>query len=501
MLWRNTADIEQQLVRTRPGLTQPSVSFEALDQFSSENYQQLVTSMISDLSSAVLGNSHVAEIPLLKLSTGGCDNKSSRVFQESSGSLWEPVENSLSKHTSRQRAAVPSPSNFSISAVEPLHYLGIAPTVQSAQLLQDFLKIVSKYAMSIDGNASPNFYNDYWVPWSVKSPLLAHLGILTAAIWQAEAQKIPSGQSPIALHYKVKSIELLNKMLENRNSATSTEAIAAVVSLLVNEWFWLNRDIVQRHMAGLKVMIRLRGGLDELGTNGFPRKLVLHNDYNVACSYEIEPTFLHDVSARPEHPVEMSIPFVVSEREFGSCAEHLQIGKETAAILDDMRFLFLALIKHVEDDTREEEQRRLITTAKWVRDRIMSLPEGSEVDSPLASDHIYRSCRIAALIYSKAIVERTPLSRVCTPQYLNLLWGSMWQVKLSRWKQTPGIFFFVLASVLSAAEDAPHGRFTKAMFRTTTSFIGLDYFELIDAALMALVKLQRWLRTGGGGNM
>jgi hypothetical protein len=189
----------------------------------------------------------------------------------------------------------------------------------------------------------------------------------------------------------------------------------------------------------------------------------------------------------------MSIPFVTSEWDFGLCTEQLQISKETASILDDMRFLFLALAKHVEDDTREE--RKLMTTAKWIQRHILSLPDGSDVDSPLASDHIYKSCRVAASIYCKAIVERTSLSNICTLQDLNLLWASMWQVKLSRWKQTPGVFFFVLASVISVAEDAPHGRFTKAMFRTTTSFIGLDYFELIDAALMAVVKLQRWLRT------
>lgn len=205
---------------------------------------------------------------------------------------------------------------------------------------------------------------------------------------------------------------------------------------------------------------------------------------------------MHDVSARPEHPVEMSIPFVISISDFGNCTEQLQIREETAAILDDMRFLFLVLTRHVEDDTREEERRKLISTAKWVQGRIVLLPDGLDVVSPLASDHIYKSCRVAASIYCKAIVERTPLSKVCTAQDLNQLGASMWQVKLSRWKQTPGIFFFVLASVLSAAEDAPHGRFTKAMFRTTTSFIGLDYFELIDAALMAVVKLQRWLRRG-----
>jgi hypothetical protein len=34
------------------------------------------------------------------------------------------------------------------------------------------------------------------------------------------------------------------------------------------------------------------------------------------------------------------------------------------------------------------------------------------------------------------------------------------------------------------------------MFKTATSFIGLDYFDFVDAALMGFVKLQ-WLRTEG----
>jgi hypothetical protein len=380
-------------------------------------------------------------------------------------------------------------------------------------IVHTVLNIITKYVVSIDGNPSPNYYNDHWVQWSVKSPLLAHLGILTAAIYQAEAQKIPPEKSAVALRYKVKSIELLNEMLGDKNTATSSEAIAAVIYLMTNEWYWSNHDVVQRHLKGLKEMIRIRGGLDDLGMSGFLRKMVLQyvsknlfstnqisnilrsTDYNVACSYDIEPSFPHEVSARPQHPLEMSIPFVTSEQDFSSSTEQLQISEEIAAILDDMRFLFLALVKHLEQNPSEQEQLRLKTTATWIRDRITLLPDGSAVDSPLASDFIYKSCRIAALIYCKGIIERTSLSKVCTLKELNRLWANMWQVKLSRWKRIPGIFLFVILSALSAAEDAPHGRFIKSIFKTTSAYVGLDYFELLDAALMAFVKMQRWLRT------
>jgi hypothetical protein len=57
----------------------------------------------------------------------------------------------------------------------------------------------------------------------------------------------------------------------------------------------------------------------------------------------------------------MSILFVAVEQDFCSITEELQIGKETATILDDIRFVFLALIKHAEQDSSESEQMKLTT--------------------------------------------------------------------------------------------------------------------------------------------
>jgi hypothetical protein len=137
------------------------------------------------------------------------------------------------------------------------------------------LKLITKYVVSIDGHATPNYYNDYWVPWSVKSPLLAYLGIFTAACYQAEALKISPSQSAVVLRYKCKVISLLNGMLCNKETSTSTEAIAGVVYLAVNEWYWSNYENVQAHMKGLKEMVRLRGGLDQLGMDEFPKRMIL----------------------------------------------------------------------------------------------------------------------------------------------------------------------------------------------------------------------------------
>ncbi len=128
---------------------------------------------------------------------------------------------------------------------------------------------------SIDGNVEPNYYNDVWVPWSTKSPLLALFGIFTAACYQAEALKKPPGTSALVLGYKLKTISLLNEMLGNKETATSDETISAVCYLITNEWYWSNYENVQAHFRGLKEMVRLRGGIGDLGMNGFLRKMII----------------------------------------------------------------------------------------------------------------------------------------------------------------------------------------------------------------------------------
>ena len=136
------------------------------------------------------------------------------------------------------------------------------------------VKILTKFVVSIDGNPSPNFYNDEWVPSSIKTPLLAQIAIYTASCYQSEARKVPAGKSPVALRHKLKSISLLNETLRDPEKSTCDEAIASVVYLTTNEWYWGFRQNVQAHLSGLKEMVRLRGGIGALD-NEFLKKTVL----------------------------------------------------------------------------------------------------------------------------------------------------------------------------------------------------------------------------------
>lgn len=107
----------------------------------------------------------------------------------------------------------------------------------------------------------------------MKSPLLTYFAIFTAACYQSEAQKIPPHQSALVLGYKLKTIGLLNQMLRDPATSTGPEAITAVCYIITSEWYWSNYESVLAHLNGLKEMVRLKGGLGDVGF--FLRGLVI----------------------------------------------------------------------------------------------------------------------------------------------------------------------------------------------------------------------------------
>lgn len=81
-------------------------------------------------------------------------------------------------------------------------------------------------------------------------------------------------ESTTAVSHKCHTIRLLNEHLQTRGSTTD-EAVAAVMQLMLNEWYWGTMDDLQAHLSGLREMVRLRGGFECLGLGGLLAKLVI----------------------------------------------------------------------------------------------------------------------------------------------------------------------------------------------------------------------------------
>jgi len=216
----------------------------------------------------------------------------------------------------------------------------------------------------------------------------------------------------------------------------------------------------------------------------------------MACSFDREPSFGHHVEDQTAGSVCMSTPLLASESRFSAHLDELHISEETAMILDDMRFLTTSIIKLGNLDPLEQDLSKLLATSTWIRDRICSLSDGNDTTISSPESLIHCSCRTVALIYCKAIVERIPLSQACTPEDISSLWGTMWQVTLTRWKAIPGIFIWIILSAHQAAQDTAYGRFLKSMLKTSSLYMALEDWNLVDGALMTFIELQRWLRKG-----
>ncbi|KAI8310832.1 hypothetical protein K4K59_007959 [Colletotrichum sp. SAR11_240] len=352
-------------------------------------------------------------------------------------------------------------------------------------------------------------------------------------------QRISSGRNPAAAS---------NTGNVGETSGTNDAAIASVIQLAAAEWYWGdNNEDVQHHFKGLRDMIRLRGGFDRLGMNGILAKNAICHDVSIALAHENSPLLLlhpqedcssgsgggggggdprtpwtadyafadpiKDVPLRMTH----SAPFVCSLSSVGTlpsyaeCSQSLGIHRATASILDNVRFLFKAVEAASGGPGRSppEPGYDSTTTPEWA-----SAPDAS--DSPTSpkstataphlhhhhrqqqqqhnSDYMYQAIRATAIVYSRSIMNRTPLSVACTqPEFLQI-WATVWRVPLSAWNSSVGTFHWIMLAIAPACHTTPHGRFVKNMLMVSTLALGVDNWAVAIGAAKAGLKLQHWLK-------
>lgn len=112
----------------------------------------------------------------------------------------------------------------------------------------------------------------YWVPLSIKDPLLLHIVLYTAACFLNETGRLPK---PLVWGYKGVVHKMLNEHLRCPRRQTADSAILSTAQMVMDSWYWGTTEELRAHMAGLKSMISMRGGPQSLGMQGFLAKIVL----------------------------------------------------------------------------------------------------------------------------------------------------------------------------------------------------------------------------------
>ncbi|KAK3378612.1 hypothetical protein B0H63DRAFT_525829 [Podospora didyma] len=296
-----------------------------------------------------------------------------------SGSSWDPQTNSwtMAQEVSPGSVAGSSTTLWPVaSPAQDLAPLPLPPTMQNAELLGIYVKLLSQFKASLDGKPdASNAYIKHHVPYVVQSPLLVHVAIYTAACFLTETGHI---DRTVAMGHKGYAIALLNDHLRSRT--TSDEGITGVVQLIMNEWYWGNTNDLRAHLRGLREMIKLRGGFRTLGLHGLISKLAITSDVAIALSFEISPYLrggsefeFQDGSSKIPLRLALNTPFISPLVPFASCAEALKMHTAVASILDDMRFL-LAAVLNLPEEASPKELQKVHTTSAWIYERMNSLP-------------------------------------------------------------------------------------------------------------------------------
>ncbi|KAF2439552.1 hypothetical protein P171DRAFT_436202 [Karstenula rhodostoma CBS 690.94] len=210
----------------------------------------------------------------------------------------------------------------------------------------------------------------------------------------------------LTIYAKTKLMKTIN---DNLNTHTDDFTILSIVNLLVSEIGGQNEDVFDVHQEGLVRIVQQRGGIANLGVDYYIATFLIV----VLLSFTIlrgrpEPAMLQGYTPGPlnrsigsHRPIS---PLYAPEGNisglYGRCSVR------TFEILQDMHELTRAFINHwsypASEDAMADAHLEQIYT------RLLYRPSTEE---NVSHDWIYESCRIAALIYCRSIVQGMPLSQ------------------------------------------------------------------------------------------
>lgn len=318
------------------------------------------------------------------------------------------------------------------------------------------------------------------------------------------------------MDFKERAIGMLNEHLGG-DDKTSDQSIAAVIQLILDEWYRGERRDLTAHLRGLREMTAARGGISGLGLGGLLGKLAFSADRCICLSLETQPFLLSSTPPNRSEPgsvpfrVPHNTPLVAGNVSFAACSEALRLHPVTADILDDVSFLISTVLKPPKD-TGEQEEKKVEATAKWVHDRISSLPplsaagfgEGSTQgrdpgDQPGGDNQqhfLHKTIRLTSLLYTNAIMSRKPLSQSCSPAQFLEAWVSAWRIPLSTWKGMLGVFLWLVLALAPTAARTHHASFVKSMLNIACTQLSIESWDTAEQAMESMCALQRWLAGG-----
>ncbi|KAH6691052.1 hypothetical protein EV126DRAFT_96574 [Verticillium dahliae] len=399
-----------------------------------------------------------------------------------------------------------------LTEVCTLNGLRIKQSARHSELLHFYVQIVAPNLVSIDGQSQPKLFLTEVLPWMLQSPLFPSIGMLMASTTQSLEKGVEVTRNSESLAIKARVLTGINEMLKGDFGSVAQEVIRSVINLCVMEWFWGADDSMWAHLRGMKHMINLRSGLrgikDIVGES-----IIILTDYEISCCFETElylqsndPVLLEEIPIPTSWPDGFDCPLIRSNVSFDGVRAKLGLTEAGARILDDVRFLTTSI---TEADGGPASIRKIQSTASWIYSRLSNISgkEGGQgeketevadvADMASEAERIEEAVRLAGLIYSWSISSMAQISQFKDGKTLERAYKAMRAVNLTRWKDMPGIFLWIMLVAAPSTKQDTRGRFIRRKMAVAGLSIGFESFGVGISYLRAFWLVQRWIARQG----
>lgn len=254
-----------------------------------------------------------------------------------------------------------------------------------------------------------------WIP-TVLSSAPTFLSTLCVASSHYDAIHERDTESVETMALRIEVVHLIGQSILNPTEKVGDHNIMSLVQLIISEVIGRDEFSLDFHERGIEAMVGVRGGLNQLGINGYLANTISWTLLESAILQEKEPRsmFVDYCAANSSkiHPPNSTIPespIYCPRGRFVTVQGSRRCNANTLKLLNDIRSmidLFLLDSKRSSKDTKS-----IATLHSRITTEYPPISELRKTNVLTHDDWRYEAIRIVAAIQATAMVERIPLSQ------------------------------------------------------------------------------------------
>ena len=190
-------------------------------------------------------------------------------------------------------------------------------------------------------------------------------------------------------------------------------------------------------------------------------------------------------------------PLYLSSGSFADKGSEIGLHAIIVQILDDLTLVLNGIRSVILGENSESERSDILQTAIGIQERILSLRSANEANHPTTKDYIYETCRLAAIIYLRAIINHTQFSKAWHPEELEEMFSAIILTPMHYWKPLSGVWLFAIFSINPPREELYPGAMFKFFLKTSSFHMAAWDWQCWVNIMETYLALQKWIRTPG----